>query len=277
MADRVAFIHRRWFQIFVGGSLLFVAAEQALKITGNPNFFPTVILLGAFLVPVTFIAYIYEKVAVREIPVSCMGICFLGGGTIGVVAAGILEYKTLSALGVSGLFGVGLIEESAKLILPVAMYIRSQYKREADGLFFGVMAGMGFAALETMGYGLVSLIRSQGNVGVLEEVLLVRGLVSPAGHAAWTGLICAVAWRERERTGRALNLAVLGAFVMAVVLHVLWDVVNSLDGTQAGMLFVVIAGNLFIAVLSMALLIRRIRESGRAPQPQPLDMDGQKP
>jgi protease PrsW len=51
---------------------------------------------------------------------------------------------------------------------------------------------MGFAALETMGYGFVTLLASRGNLALLEEALLARGLASPAGHAAWTGLVCAV-------------------------------------------------------------------------------------
>jgi len=62
-----------------------------------------------------------------------------------------------------------------------------------------IAAGMGFAALETMGYGLVSFMQSRGDILILQQVLLIRGLLSPAGHAAWTGFVCAVLWRERER------------------------------------------------------------------------------
>ena len=40
----------------------------------------------------------------------------------------------------------------------------------------GVATAAGFAALETMGYGFVSLLTSRGNLGILDEVLLVRGL-----------------------------------------------------------------------------------------------------
>jgi len=75
---------------------------------------------------------------------------------------------------------------------------------------------MGFAALETMGYGLVALIRSQGDVGVLEEVLLIRGLLSPVGHATWTGLICAVLWHKREQTGLIIGGASLALLIRQV-------------------------------------------------------------
>jgi len=160
---------------------------------------------------------------------------------------------------------VGLVEESAKLIFPMVQYTRWKYRSEADGLLFGVAAGMGFAALETMGYGLVTLIQSGGNVGALEQVLLIRGLLSPAGHAAWTGFVCAVMWRERGSKGRGLfSLPVIGAFILAILLHTLWDTVNSLGGTTAGGLIIVILGNVAIAAISLTLLIRRMREASKS-------------
>jgi len=262
MTRRFHLFHRRWFQIFAGGLLLFIATEEAFIITGNPNFFPTVILLGALLVPVSFIAYVYERIPAKEISLSCILICFLGGGAVGLIAAGLLEFTTIQKMGIPLLLVVGLVEEGAKLIFPMVQYVRGKYRSEADGLLFGVAAGMGFAALETMGYGLVALIKSQGDVGVLEQVLLIRGLLSPAGHAAWTGFVCAVMWREREREGRGLlSLPVIGAFILAIVLHTLWDTVNSLGGPTAIQFVIVIVGNLAIAGVSLTLLIRRMQEA----------------
>jgi len=258
------FIHQRWFQIFIVGLLLFFGAEQTLRFTSNPNFVPTVILLGAFVVPVTFVAYFYgqerqlDKKSHIETPLPLASACFLVGGTIGIIAAGFLEYETLQKLSISGLFGVGAIEEGAKLIFPVAIYIRGRYRSEADGLLFGVASGMGFAALETMGYGLVALISSQGNIGVLEEVLLIRGLLSPVGHAAWTGLVCATLWHTREQTGRSFNPLVLGIFALAVVLHALWDLAGSFQNP-----IIAYAGYLIVGGTSLTLLIRKLREARR--------------
>ncbi len=259
------FLRRSWLQILLGGILLFVITEQALRLTGNPNYFPTVLLLGAFVVPIAFVAYFYEHVRHRDISLPVLTTSFVVGGVLGLIAAGILEYGTLQRLGILELFGVGLIEESAKLIFPVAMYIGWRYRHEADGLLFGISAGMGFAALETMGYGLVSFIQSRGDINVLQQVLLIRGFLSPAGHAAWTGFICAVLWRERERKGHiAVNSAVVGAFVLAIVLHALWNIVNSLGGQTIIILSVQILGSTAIAVASLTLVIRRYREARRS-------------
>lgn len=266
---KIGVLRQRWLQIFAGGMLLFIITEQALRITGNPNYFPTVILLGAFVVPVTFVTYFYEHVRDRDISQSLLITAFLVGGMLGLAAAGVLEYGTLQNMSIAGLFGVGLIEESAKLLFPIAMYIGWRYRHEADGLIFGLAAGMGFAALETMGYALVSLIQSRGDIAVLEQVLLLRGLLSPAGHAAWTGFACAILWHERERKGRiAINLSVIGAFLLAILLHSLWDITASLGNViQTGFIFT-ITGNIVIAIISLSLIIWRFRKArSRLPQP----------
>jgi protease PrsW len=93
----------------------------------------------------------------------------------------------------------------------------------------------------------------------------VRGLSSPAGHMSWTGLVCAVLWRERLKVGHAtLNWRVVGAFLIAVVLHALWDTFASLRSAS----FVEFLGVMFLSVLvaliSVVLLIRRVREARRA-------------
>lgn len=262
---KFTFSNKPWLQILVLGILLFIATEQALIITGNPNFFPTVILLGAFVIPVAFVTYFYEHVKHRDISLPILTTSFIVGGVLGLVGAGLLEYGTLRGLGILGLFGVGLIEETVKLIFPVVMYIGWRYRHEADGLLFGIAAGMGFAALETMGYGLVAFIQSQGDINVLQQVLLIRGFLSPAGHAAWTGFVCAVLWRERERHGHiVINWAVVGAFVLAVVLHTLWDIVNSLGGPAQIQFLVALIGSIVIAAVSLTLVIRRYREAKKS-------------
>jgi len=257
-------LRRRWLQIFLSGLVLLYLVERTLLATQNLNVVPSVLLLGAFLVPVTFTTYLYERLPEWEVALSPLAICFVWGGALGVVVAGTLEYDLLRSLGVLALLGVGLIEEGAKLIFPLIFYFLGRYRSEGTGILFGVSTAMGFAALETMGYGFVTLLQSQGNLAVLDEVLLARGLTSPAGHAAWTGLVCAVLWRERLRAGRAvLNGKVIGAFATAVVLHVLWDTFNSLRGaTFVGFLSLELL-SLLVAVVSLTLLIRRVREASR--------------
>jgi protease PrsW len=261
----VGLLRRRWFQIFVSGLLLLFLVERTLVATGDPNYVPSAILLGAFLVPVTFVTYLYERLPNWDVPLPAVAVCFIWGGVLGTVVAGTLEYDVMKTLGFLPKLGIGLIEESAKLILPLVFYFLGRYRSEAAGIVLGVATAAGFAALETMGYGFVSLLQSKGNLGILDEVLLVRGLSSPAGHMSWTGLVCAVLWRERLKVGHAtLNWRVGGAFLMAVLLHALWDTVASLrSATFVGSLGIGFL-SLLVALVGLVLLIRRVREARRA-------------
>jgi protease PrsW len=254
-----------WVQIFVGGLILLCIVEWALFVTGNPNYIPSAIVLGAFLVPVTFVSYLYERLPNWDVPLRPVVICFVWGGILGTVVAGILEYDVARSLGFMPTLGIGLIEEAAKLIVPLVFYFLGRYRSEAAGIVLGVASGMGFAAFETMGYGFVSLLQSGGSLVFVDVVLLLRGLASPAGHASWTGLVCAVLWRERLKAGRAvLNWRVSGAFLVAVVLHTLWDTFAS---SRSGVLFDFLGLNLLslvVALISLTLLIRRVREARRS-------------
>ena len=149
--------------------------------------------------------------------------------------------------------------------MPLVFYLLGRYRSEAAGIVLGVATAMGFAALETMGYGFTSLLASRGNLGVLDEVLLVRGLMSPAGHAAWTGLVCAVLWRERRKAGHVtFNWRVGGAFATAVILHALWDTFASMRSVTFAAFVSIHLVSLLIALVSLTLLIRRVREARRA-------------
>lgn len=259
-----------WLLILFGGILLLYLIERVLITTQDPVFIPSVILIGAFLVPVAFVSYLYEHLPDWDVPISALATCFVWGGAMGTLVAAEVEFRVLLGLQPGFFLGVGLIEEGAKLIFPLIFYFLGRYRSEADGIILGVSTAMGFSALETMGYSFVIFLQSGGDLATLDDVLFIRGLLSPAGHAAWTGLVCAVLFRERLRAGRAvLNRRIVGAFVTAVVLHALWDFSNSLGG----MAIIDLVGNLFsllVAMISLTLLIRRVREARRAlPMEQP--------
>jgi RsiW-degrading membrane proteinase PrsW (M82 family) len=217
-------MRRPWVQILGAGLILYVVMERVLIETGNPNLVPGVIALGAFLGPVAFIAWVYERVP--DVPLPAVLWCVLSGGALGVAAAGLLEYRTLVEYGALPTTTVGLVEETCKLALPLVFFLIGRHRREADGLLFGVAAGMGFAAFETMGYGFTVLLASGGRLEALDQVLLVRNVLAPAGHAAWTGLVCAVLWRARLDPSPWARAAVPLVFIAAVALHALWDSVT---------------------------------------------------
>jgi protease PrsW len=240
-----------WLRLLVVGSALWIALTWATVDTGNINLVPGVIALGAFLGPLAFVVYVYERA--RDVPVPTLLTCFIVGGALGVSAAGVLEYRTLVALHALPTLGIGVIEESCKLIVPLGAFVLWRYRSEADGLLIGVASGMGFAAFETMGYGMTMLLLSQGRIDAVGELLLVRGVLAPAGHGAWTGFAAAMLWRTRLRPGPRSKIAFALAFLTVVVLHGLWDAANSMTV------------QLLVGAASLVLLGWRIQLATREP------------
>jgi RsiW-degrading membrane proteinase PrsW (M82 family) len=257
----IPFYRRTSARVLIGGTILFFLLVALVRGLGNPTDIPIVIIVGAFVVPVSFVGYIYEREPGRDMPAGIVALCFLWGGALGVTVAATLEYATLRSLGAAQMFGVGIIEESAKLIFPLGIYFHGRYCSQADGVIFGVASGMGFAALETIGYGFAAA-QSSNAIGNVETTLIVRGLLSPAGHGAWTGLVCAVLWREREKLGRrVVNLPVAAAFTAAVLFHAFWDIFNSQTGPTLIQGIGVELGSTAIALTSLALLFHMVNEA----------------
>jgi protease PrsW len=216
-----------WVGVLVVGFVLFEFVRRALISTQNPNLVPSLILLGAAVVPAAFVAFVYGLRLDFGVGGGTLALVALVGGVVGTVTAGLLEYDTLRTLGVLPMVAVGLIEEAVKLIGPVAVVLLTRHRHRADGLLIGVASGAGFAALETMGYGFVTLIQSNGDVSAVEGVLLLRGILSPAAHMAWTGLSAAALWEAARRGWHPGALARFGlVYALVVALHATWDSVG---------------------------------------------------
>lgn len=213
-----------WLVVLVVSVGLFEPLQQSLIVTHNPNLVPALIFVGSLAVPASFVAFVYGRRLPYDVPGSLLIVTAATGGVIGVVVAGTLEYETLRKLGTLPMIGVGLIEETAKLIVPALILLWGRYRRPADGLLIGVASGAGFAVLETMGYSFVTLILSHGNLSAVDGVLQTRGLLSPAAHMARTALTAAALWwAAASGWSRAGILRFVGVFVLAVALHTAWD------------------------------------------------------
>jgi hypothetical protein len=106
---------RQWLRVFLGGLLLWAASVVVTFWTGNANLVPTVILLGSFLVPVTFVVYAFQRYADQVLTTQRIFTAFLYGGAVGVLGASILEAEFLKQPSGLTYVGVGLIEEAVKL------------------------------------------------------------------------------------------------------------------------------------------------------------------
>jgi protease PrsW len=215
---------RPWLRMFFGGLVLWVAAVAVTFVTQNPNLVPTIILLGSFLVPVTFVAYAFAR-ADQVVTAQRLLAAFVYGGVLGVLGASLLEAEFLRSPSGGPYLYVGLIEEAVKLAALWLLARRLPRYTMRDGIVLGATVGFGFAALESAGYAFNALFTSTGlSLSDLVETEVLRGVLEPVGHGLWTGILGGVLFGAAARRGRLrLTGSVLGVYLLVAGLHALWD------------------------------------------------------
>jgi uncharacterized membrane protein HdeD (DUF308 family) len=128
---------RQWLRVFLGGLLLWVATVAVTFWTANANLVPTIILLGSFLVPATFVVYALEHHADQVLTGQRLFTTFLYGGVLGVLGASVLEAEFLKEPSLATYIGVGLIEEAAKLAALWVVAWRLPRYTMRDGIILG--------------------------------------------------------------------------------------------------------------------------------------------
>jgi RsiW-degrading membrane proteinase PrsW (M82 family) len=219
---------RAWLQIFIVGLTLWVASLAITLLTANVNLVPTLILLGSFLVPVTFVAWSFERWKDQHVTAELIVTAFVLGGLLGVLGAAVLEAYILEPSPLLFL-GVGLIEEAVKLGALVLVTRRLPRRHARDGFVLGAAVGFGFAAFETAGYAFNALLTVRGlSLTGLVDTELLRGVLTPFGHGLWTAILGGVLFRE-ARDGRfRFTGALLGMYLWVSLLHALWDYSHSI-------------------------------------------------
>src|SRR5215469_13742738 len=86
---------RAWLRALLIGLGLFVATTIVMFLTGNINLYPTVILIGNFLVPIVFVAFLYDHQHFSELTPETVATSFCIGGVLGVLGASVLESLVL--------------------------------------------------------------------------------------------------------------------------------------------------------------------------------------
>ncbi|MFJ5263753.1 PrsW family intramembrane metalloprotease [Streptomyces sp. NPDC088387] len=213
-----------WRHCLWGGLALWVLTALVTYATKNTTLLPTLILLGSFLVPVTFVLWAYERHG-RDLGVGVILGCFLTGGTLGVLGASLMEYYLLHP-SLWMFVGVGLIEEAVKLAaLMFVLRRQPRIRGMRAGLVLGASVGFGFAALESAGYAFNAAVSTEGiDLRALIETEILRGVLAPFGHGLWTGIAGGVLLSYRRPDGRfRLAGPVVVTYFGVSLLHALWD------------------------------------------------------
>jgi RsiW-degrading membrane proteinase PrsW (M82 family) len=246
-----------WLKILVSGFFLFFLLEYALKTTGNINYVPSLLAIGTFTLPLSFLVLLYTRDKIPQVSLGNLLTCVVWGGILGTVLAGRLEYETLRHLGTVPTFMIGLIEEAAKLAVPAWLISRRGNRGELDAIVIGAASGAGFAAFESMGYGLVALLASGGSPTAITEVLLLRGLMAPAAHIAWTAVTASALWRVTHAVPKHPLRRFVYTFLGVALLHALWDSI-----TPLGMAMYIALG-----LISLSWLFLRLHKAANTAGP----------
>lgn len=181
-------------------------------------------------------------------PASLLWLAFSWGACVATLTA-LLINNTAEAVGdvvlgngggdtVSAVVSAPLVEEAAKgvFVLGMLLWRRGEFHGIIDGIVYAGMCAAGFAFMENIyyfgrafdEYGLGSTTEA----GVIQAFVL-RGVFSPFTHPLFTAMIGIGLGIAAVTTSRALRvLAPLAGYLIAVVLHALWNGAATLGGAK---------------------------------------------
>jgi RsiW-degrading membrane proteinase PrsW (M82 family) len=226
----------RWLKLLCLGAITWGVTVVALGTTRDPNLIPQTVTIGSFVVPVCGAIYVFDRLYDSAFPRIKVVEAFAVGATLGTLLAVFGEYL-LVGRGTLQYFGVGLIEEAAKLVALWLIARRLGSYSIRDGIVLGVAVGLGFAAFESSGYALVALFGPNGlELHNMISTVLERGLLAPVGHGLWTGILGGVLFMA-ARGGR-LRLApiVVATYLFVALLHALFDFSSGVGALIVGLL-----------------------------------------
>ena len=223
-----------WSRIFLVSTvlstvLLFLAAS-------NPNTLPGFFFVAAFGAPTAALVFFQEcNVSGRVSAWKTISV-FLIGGVLSILVTQLFNETNFAQTTYAAIdaAGAGAIEEPAKALILLWFVARNKrYPFILDGLLLGAAVGAGFAAFETAGYIFIGFMEgiSSGDIGVgfgmMTATALIRGVLAPFMHIAWTAAIGGALWSSRGMAGdlatAIFSWRTLGVFFLSVGLHTLWN------------------------------------------------------
>ncbi|GAA2755677.1 PrsW family intramembrane metalloprotease [Actinopolymorpha rutila] len=216
-----------WGRFLLFGLALWLVAAIVTLGSGDTPMLPVVVILGAFVGPLTYARWVHERRPVPGLDLSLLVRAYVLSGVLGLLCASVLAgyFRAPDAF---GYVGVALGEEIVKALVLLYLARRLPTRTLRSGLVLGAVVGFGFGACETAGYGLQALLNVSGlSVRTVVETELLRGPVGPVGQALWTallgGTIFAAAHGRRLRPTTGILFTLLGVGL----LHALWDSLRS--------------------------------------------------
>jgi protease PrsW len=216
---------RPWLyaRIFLFTGFIYVGLYIGFEVFDNAHFFPGLIMVGSFIVPLTILIFFWEMNAPQNISIyKIIKILFIGG--IMSLITAVFFYKNIGDQ--TSVIMVGFVEELAKLLVIIWFIRENKYTYILNGILIGAAVGTGFAAFESAGYALMAVLVS--DFDTMYFTIFWRGVLAPGGHIVWAALLGAAINIVRAED-RPLHLSMLkdyrfwGTFMIVVGMHAVWD------------------------------------------------------
>ena len=252
-----------WLRVLTTAAFFYILLLFTFLLTDNTNLFPTLVMVGNFMVPIAFVSFLYERRHLSRLTMSTVSLAFMYGGLVGIAAASLLEPFFINQLNLGAILRIGFIEEFAKILGVLVIARHRKHDSEMAGLILGAAAGMGFAALESNGYAFTAYLESNGSISTTVAVTLIRGLFSPLGHGTWTAILASVLFRESRNGHFRIDSQVIGAYLLVSILHALWDGLTLVVTTVSGPGLGVFIAEGIIGIIGLFVLWIRWRDAVR--------------
>lgn len=201
-------------------------------------------------------------------PTRYLVVAFLWGSLIAAVLAFIINtsahlvFSTATdptqARLATAVFSAPLVEEAAKglIVLLIWRLRRREFDGIIDGMVYAGIAAAGFAFTENIQY--LGLAYQEGGQEALTGVFILRCLITPFAHPIFTimtGIGIGIA--ATSRTGAVRFGAPVAGYLLAVLLHGVWNLAAMTGGQGLVTIFLLVEVPVFIAFVVLAVWARR--------------------
>ncbi|MEZ4295119.1 MAG: PrsW family intramembrane metalloprotease [Polyangiaceae bacterium] len=257
-------------------NILFTLAEVLLS--SSPSKMANAIVMGAIFAFPPLVVYItVPKILDRFDPEPwwSLAMAFAWGAIVATGFAGMINtgvaivftqsYGKQTGELVSAAVSAPISEELFKgmAVLGFFYFLRREFDGIVDGIIYGILCGLGFAAVENVSYYARAAVQGQDT---LAGTFVLRGVFTPWLHPLFTSMTGIGFGLARESSNKYVRgLAPLGGLMVGMSLHAMWNFLPTALGSEmTGGVFVVwlFVWLLFVAAffgIIIALVVRKGR------------------
>ncbi|BDC50073.1 hypothetical protein F183_A23890 [Bryobacterales bacterium F-183] len=234
-----------WFfmRVLIFMGLIYFGFLMAWQQFTNMNLLPGLMMMGSLVFPLATVILFFELNTPRNISFHYTLGLLCAGGVVSLFLS-LVGFKVSSLSAILGPPAAGIVEEIGKLLTVIIVVRNMKYKYVLNGLLFGASVGAGFAIFESAGYAFNSFLEPVMAVvsgrasfrganllayagGEMTSNIVLRGLLSPFCHVAWTAIAAGALWRVKGdkpfQPAMLFDPKFLKAFMIPMVLHMIWN------------------------------------------------------